>query len=78
MDTTYRIRPCFCSNEQHEVKYYYTFCNEHVGKECLLPHLLYSAKTENGHNILEIRDKNTGVIHRRSCEKHPQDNHSLL
>lgn len=71
MDTTYRIRPCFCSNEQHEVKYYYTFCNEHVGKECLLPHLLYSAKTENGHNILEIRDKNTGVIHRRSCEKHP-------
>lgn len=71
MGTTYRVRRCFCSSEQHEVKYYCTFCNEHVGKECLLPHLLSSPKTENGHNILEIRDKITGAVHRRSCEKHP-------
>lgn len=70
MGTTYRVRRCFCSSEQHEVKYYCTFCNEHVGKECLLPHLLSSPKTENGHNILEIRDKITGAVHRRSCEKH--------
>lgn len=71
MGTTYRVRRCFCSSEQHEVRYYCTFCNEHVGKECLLPHLLFPPKTENGHNILEIRDKITGAVHRRSCEKHP-------
>lgn len=71
MGTSYRIRRCLCSSEQHDVKYYCTFCNEHVGKECLLRHMLYDPKTENGHNILKIRDKNTGVVHRRSCEKHP-------
>lgn len=37
----------------------------------MLPHLLFPPKTENGHNILEIRDKITGAVHRRSCEKHP-------
>ncbi|XP_062569631.1 uncharacterized protein LOC134231665 [Saccostrea cucullata] len=64
-----RIKKCSCCFKE-SLSYYCTYCEDNLCEECKLPHLTRNAKTDKGHNVVCYRDKNQGIVQRRTCEIH--------